>query len=374
MSENTKNNTRPSTAGGSKAKRISAALTGLAIVGASLVVGTGSAGAIVKGTEAEPTPWQVSLQNDEGHFCGGSVIDATTIVTAAHCLEGESAAGMTIRAGVLDSTDSSGQDRPVAELIPHPQYERDELGDIAIVKLAEPLNLGGAVQAIKPATNNDVANATTGTVTGWGAVSENGEGSETLLSASVPLVSDQQCAVTLGIDAAAELCAGGTGTDSCYGDSGGPLVIATNNGPRLAGVVSWGDECGGETPGVYADVPTYTNFINTGQATVAPAAETDDSQANDFDADLDDINDVDIDEMTDEEWEAFIAELEHQEFMDEHFGDDSDVEEIEVDEMTDEEWEAFIAGLEDFDEDDQDWYDLDEEDLDEESPEFCDFN
>ena len=50
----------------------------------------------------------------------------------------------------------------------------------------------------------NVAGATTGVVTGWGALSENDEaGSQTLLAAQVPLVSDNACS-TMGIDAAKE--------------------------------------------------------------------------------------------------------------------------------------------------------------------------
>jgi len=97
-------------------------------------------------------------------------------------------------------------------------------------------------------------------------------GSNQLLEATVPLVSDAACAF-LGIDAATEACAGGTGTDSCYGDSGGPLTIIGADGtPKLAGVVSWGEECGGTAPGVYADVPGLAGFINqAANGAVAPA-------------------------------------------------------------------------------------------------------
>ena len=38
-----------------------------------------------KDTCAGCIPWQVSLQNDRGHFCGGSIISPKFVMTAAHC-------------------------------------------------------------------------------------------------------------------------------------------------------------------------------------------------------------------------------------------------------------------------------------------------
>jgi len=42
---------------------------------------------VVGGVEAMPHswPWQVSLQNSRGHFCGGSIINQQWVVSAAHC-------------------------------------------------------------------------------------------------------------------------------------------------------------------------------------------------------------------------------------------------------------------------------------------------
>ena len=329
-------------------KRFGAGILGVAIVGTSLLVGTGSAGAIVNGTDAGTTPWQVSLQNDEGHFCGGSIIDANTIVTAAHCLEGETAGGMTIRAGVTEADDDSGQDRPVASFTNHPRYAEDELGDIAIVKLAEPLTLGGNVQAIAPATIADITQATNASVTGWGAVSENGDDSSTLLKAIVPLVGDASCNAQLGTDAKTEVCAGGTGTDTCYGDSGGPLVVETANGPRLAGITSWGDECGGETPGVYAEVPAFADFIAAGQADELEQTEFDPADFEDDDEDDDDEN-FDLEGLSDDELDAM---------SDEEFYD-------YVDSLSDDEYDALMDAYDaQLDDVDSDWYDLDLDDED----------
>lgn len=177
------------------------------VLGASLVVGAaGGAGAIVNGNESATgaRPYQVSLQSGGEHYCGGSIIDATTIITAAHCVEGESASGTTIRAGVIDLTSTNGQDVAVASITSHPSYAQNELADIAVIKLAEPLQLGGNVKAIPLATAAQVDAAKTATVSGWGAVSGVGEGSSALLEAKVPLVNDSACSAALGTDGATE--------------------------------------------------------------------------------------------------------------------------------------------------------------------------
>ncbi|KAF2889807.1 hypothetical protein ILUMI_16366, partial [Ignelater luminosus] len=52
---------------------------------------TSDNGRIVGGENANPGqfPYIVSLQSTSGsHSCGGSIINADTIVTAAHCIQG----------------------------------------------------------------------------------------------------------------------------------------------------------------------------------------------------------------------------------------------------------------------------------------------
>jgi len=46
-------------------------------------------------------PFIVSLQKNGAHFCGGSLLDSTTVLTAAHCADGQTTTGLTIRAGSL---------------------------------------------------------------------------------------------------------------------------------------------------------------------------------------------------------------------------------------------------------------------------------
>ncbi|XP_065336337.1 kallikrein-8-like [Cloeon dipterum] len=55
------------------------------------------------------------------------------------------------------------------------------------------------------------------------------------------------------------ICAGGEGKDTCNGDSGGPLV----KDGVLHGVVSWGPSECGLMPGVYTEVASFANWINS---------------------------------------------------------------------------------------------------------------
>ena len=46
-----------------------------------------------------PIPWQVSVQNGGQHFCGGTILDTFTILSAAHCFKRDLVDGYSIRAG-----------------------------------------------------------------------------------------------------------------------------------------------------------------------------------------------------------------------------------------------------------------------------------
>ncbi len=126
-------------------------------------------------------PWQVSLQSSSGfHFCGGSVINASWILTAQHCVTG-SPPGRVV-AGITNvSGSSAGQIRSVAEVIRYPGYVDASKGkDVALLRLSTPLDLSGAnVKAIGLVTAADEAAGVTNAglvtrVTGWGTLTSGG--------------------------------------------------------------------------------------------------------------------------------------------------------------------------------------------------------
>lgn len=242
---------------------------------------------IIDGDNASPgeLPYQV-LIND---FCGGSIVDSTHVVTAAHCVvddEGfnpriQDAAEFTVSHGGVDrDLDGAGaaDDGDLTEVgVQHvsvdPRYLRSDPNayDMAILELDTALDLSGPntkpIQLITVAEQQEAFDEDlVGTISGWG-LTEEGNGSsdaEILQKADVPLVDDGTCADEYPeLVESVMICAGSFSTgapvkDACQGDSGGPLALANSTvfgdtEPRLAGLVSFGNGCG-QVPNVYTEV------------------------------------------------------------------------------------------------------------------------
>lgn len=234
------------------------------------VSGGGDEKAIVGGADVSiaQNPWQVSLQADGSHFCGGSIISDRWVVTAQHCVEGETASRLRIVAGATRlSRPADGQTRRVAEIIVVPGYTSAERGkDMALLRLAEPLTLGATVAAIGLATDADNATqaGVIASVTGWGTLRAGGSSPDVLKGVDVPVVSIASAqGVYSNLLTADQLAAGGSGRDSCQGDSGGPLTVSSPRGRLLVGVVSWGYGCAAPgVPGMYARVTSFASWVS----------------------------------------------------------------------------------------------------------------
>jgi hypothetical protein len=233
---------------------------------------------IVGGTQTtiENRPWQISLQSTGGsHFCGGTIIGATWIVTANHCVEGTSASQLRVVAAATNRNGSGGQIRNVSQIVRYAGYVDPEHGkDIALLKLSSALDLTDpGAQAIPYATATTVADGRTdpgiiGTVSGWGTLSSGSSSMPSnLQTVDVPIVSNTQADQAYPESITADQLAAGLigigGKDSCQGDSGGPFVVPGPDGSViLAGVVSWGYGCAApQYPGMYARVSSFASWI-----------------------------------------------------------------------------------------------------------------
>ncbi|KAL5284403.1 alphaTry.2 family protein [Megaselia abdita] len=214
-------------------------------------------------TTIEKYPYQVSFFKPNGsHFCGGSLINYKTVVTAAHCIQTiRDPSEIRVRLGSTNRF-SGGIISEVFSIKEHEDYDFwTHQYDIAVITLSESVEYSESVQAIDFASV-DPEIGSSAVVTGWGTLSEEGiqELPENLREVFVDIVSREYCQEAYkkyDIDSSM-ICAASVGKDACQGDSGGPLVA---NG-KLLGVVSWGIGCARpEYPGIYANVPELRQWI-----------------------------------------------------------------------------------------------------------------
>lgn len=216
-------------------------------------------------------PWQVHLETPD-FTCGGTIRDATHIITAAHCVTDDAgatlpAAQFTIRAGITDlaQPEATEQVRGASRVMAFAGYNPQTVeGDAALITLDRPLDLSDPAVADALPVMAEGEQAQTAVVSGWGTTSEGGTASDQLQYAVLDIYGDAACSnYGAGFVAPVMLCAGRTDAgskivDSCQGDSGGPLArIADAQGDvdALAGIVSWGEGCARPGfPGIYTRV------------------------------------------------------------------------------------------------------------------------
>merc|ERR1711992_328311 len=221
-------------------------------------------------------PWQAALTSRGSNFvfCGGTVIDETHIMTAAHCTENNR--NLDVLIGEHDVTVAQGETRHrVARIIDHPSYGTNGIDyDYSILELdcSDKIDLTDKARAACLPSGNDASryeSAATYNVSGWGTLASGGSSPEVLNVVQVPPVSDTVCKEQYGTNSITSrmMCAGKPGTggvESCQGDSGGPLTWFDSQSStwKLVGVVSWGVGCGGPNhSGVYAEVETVLNWV-----------------------------------------------------------------------------------------------------------------
>ncbi|MFG1670049.1 S1 family peptidase [Streptomyces sp. Y7] len=212
-------------------------------------------------TGAYPFMMQIT-DASQNQFCGGTLVSATKVVTAAHCMVGESTSSVRVVGGRTYLNGTNGTVSRVSGIWIHPDYQDVTQGnDVAVLTLSTSMSYTPA-SYVDSSDTGVYAAGTTARILGWGTTSSGGSSSNQLRTATVPTVADSSCASSYGSDFIASdmVCAGYTsgGVDTCQGDSGGPLLI----GGVLAGITSWGEGCAqAGYPGVYTRLTTFSDEV-----------------------------------------------------------------------------------------------------------------
>ncbi|XP_006764843.1 PREDICTED: serine protease 57 [Myotis davidii] len=232
---------------------------------------SGSWGArIIGGREVTPhsRPYMASVSFEGQHHCGGFLLRARWVVSAAHCLIDRDPRTVRVVLGAhnIRTSEPTQQVFSVSAVVRHPDYQpTTHANDICLLQLNSSAILGPAVGLLRlPQRGTRPPRAGTRChVAGWGSVSNFEDLPPGLMEAEVRVLGLDVCNSSWKGQLSPAMVCTQSGDRRrrgfCSADSGGPLVCR-----NLAhGLVSFsGLWCGDpKTPDVYTQVSAFVTWI-----------------------------------------------------------------------------------------------------------------
>uniref|UniRef100_R4FJ40 SP1-Abd-17 n=1 Tax=Abdopus aculeatus TaxID=515833 RepID=R4FJ40_ABDAC len=200
--------------------------------------------------------------------CGGTLIDSSHVLTAAHCLEGN-VNKIVVNIGTNKQNRYGDQSTNAKSFVIHENYEATDYivkNDIAILALAKSITPDNCVQSAPLAQKGENFDRARCIAAGWGDLGWEQNSPNDLQKVVLPAIPTNTCKqnskmiISDGVLCAGDFQHGGPST--CQGDSGGPLYCPSKITGKmvLAGVTSFGNKCDKEIS-AFSSVAYFRDWI-----------------------------------------------------------------------------------------------------------------
>ncbi|CAG5927518.1 unnamed protein product [Menidia menidia] len=211
----------------------------------------------VRGTDGS---WVVSIQRENVHLCGGSLIREDWVLTDQQCFTScvPDLKDYNVQVGLRHLSESPSHPRlSISRLICGP-----EGSNLVMLKLKEPAPVSEGASTIHlPVRECHIAEGTNCTMYGWGETKNTGH-DEALNTVTMPMVNNDMCSQIKGLAGESRICAGGNvGEGVCDRDYGGPLVCQEHERKVIIGVSIHRTKCASSQPALFVNVAFYSEWI-----------------------------------------------------------------------------------------------------------------
>lgn len=224
-------------------------------------------------------PWMASIRSPSStHVCGGALIKPSIVLTSASCVYRLKVLESSVVLGLHNQADGNIGKPEVVRIksfIINKNWKNPEgYSDLAIIKLARPASNNTFIKPIAlPGKDYDLI-AKVCTVTGWGLPGGEEELGTELQQKDLIVWPDVECRRWWQDIDKSRMCAsaadGLNPSGVCKLDAGGPLSCPVGGalGYVLGGIAPqwWGGSCSGASPALFANIPSFIDWINENSA------------------------------------------------------------------------------------------------------------